>query len=108
MAYGRLGVLVPTVATLSVVCTISSNCAYCEDLSISVTNPNAAIATISIAISTTTTPNANEYIVTNYPLEALNGYLSVTKQLLSPNEKVVVISDKADTVFRVSGKEIII
>ena len=107
MPYGTLGKSIPTANTLTTVCTITANCLYGE-VNVAVVNPSAGVATVDIAISTNATPAANEYIAKNYPLEAITGFLEITEQLTSPGELIVVRSDKADTIFRVSGKEVAI
>ena len=105
MSYGTLGKSIPTANTLMTAYTISANCLLAE-INIAVVNSTAGIATVDIAISTSATPSANEYIAKNYPVEALTGFLEINDQLAFPGELIVIRSDKADTIFRVSGKEL--
>lgn len=101
---GTLGKSIPTANTLTTAYTITSNCIFGE-ISILAINPNASIATVDIAIATTATPAANEYIAKGYPLDGLTGFLQISEIIASPGEFIVVKSDKADTIFRVFGKE---
>lgn len=106
MAYGRLGVLIPSINTLTSVCTISPKCKHAK-VNIFVNNPSAGELLVDIAIATSITPAANEYITQAYSVDASNGSLEITEQLCSPGEMIVVKSNKADTVFRVTGIETI-
>jgi len=103
--FGTLGKSIPAANTLTTAYTIIPNCKYAE-ISIIAINPNAAIATVDIAIATNATPAANEYIAKGYPLDATTGFLQIGEIQASPNELIVIKSDKADTIFRVFGKEL--
>lgn len=104
--FGTLGKSVPAANTLTTVYRIAANCKYGK-ISILAINPNVAIATINIAISTTTTPAPEEYIAKAYPLDAVTGFLQINEVLASPSEYIIVSSDKADTIFRAFGEEVV-
>lgn len=104
--FGRLAVSALAANTNTSVYTVPSNCDYVE-LSVSVLNTNITDATVELALATTGTPNANEYIEKGSVIPANGGVLERTDIVCSPGEIVVVKSSQANVIVRVSGKEII-
>jgi len=105
MSFGSLGRSVPDADTFTTIYTVSEDCVLAE-ITINVSNPNIAIATVDIAIGSHATPAADEYIAKANQLTAAGGLLEIAKQIVSPGELIVIRSDKDDTIFRVSGKEL--
>lgn len=105
MSYGRLGKGSPLANTDTTICTISANCIYAE-VSISIVNPNVTDAVAQIAIATTGTPGLTEYIEKGAIIPANGGVLIRASELCSPGENIVIRSTLANTVVRVTGKEI--
>ncbi len=77
----------------------SADVATCNVL---VSNTNTTSAKITIAISTSTTPAATDYISYNYDIPP-NGVLERTALVLSPGEIVLVSSNSAGMICRAHG-----
>lgn len=103
MSFGRLAVGIPAANTDTVIYTVPDNCTYAE-LTINILNPDVTDSTVQVALATTNTPAANEYIEKGVILPANGGILERTQLLASPGERIVVRSTLADNVVRVSGK----
>lgn len=104
---GRLGKLVLPADTNEVVYQANDKIAY-ADININILNPTANDATISLAI--TTNPGAASLAATdlveqNFVLTGDGSVLIRSGEILSPNEAIVVRSNVAGVVVRISGKE---
>jgi len=107
MARGSLGRSVPSAATDTVLFTATINCTH-VDFDLFITNPNAADATISVAISSNDgIADANEYIESGTVIPT-KGTHEIIARKMSPGDRVIIRSDKADTVFRIEGAEEVI
>lgn len=107
MAKGSLGRLVPAAATDTVLFTATVNCSY-VDFDLFVVNPNALDATINVAISSNdAVADANEYIESGTIIPT-KGTHEIIARKLSPGDRVIVRSDRADTIFRIEGSEEVI
>ena len=102
---GLLGKQVLVADTNTVVYQANEKIAY-ADININVLNPTANDATISVAISTSaTTPAAVDFIEQNLILTGDGSALIRSGELMSPLEYLIVRSNVAGIVVRVTGKE---
>ncbi len=106
MARGSLGRVIPAAATNTILFTATVNCSY-VDFDLFITNPNASDATIDVSISADDTASANEVIETG-TIITTKGTHEIISRKMSPGDRVIVRSDRADTVFRIEGSEEVI
>ena len=106
MAQGRLGKAVLAAATNASVYTPNVNCKYAK-VSVNVLNTNATAAVFQMAISTTGTPAAADYIENGVNIPASGGVLSRTEVIVGRDEQLIVQSNLAGVVVRGAGEEII-
>jgi hypothetical protein len=105
MSFGKLGTAVLTASTDTVIYTVPTNCLYAE-LDVNVLNPSGSDAAIEVAVATTGTPAAGEYIEKGAIAPSSGGVIQIGGITASPGEKIVVRSAATGTVVRVSGKEV--
>ena len=97
MATGRLGVSAIPATTLTTVYTVPTG--YYTVLNVSITNRNTTACTIRLAISTTATPNAQEYIEYDTVIVPL-GVFERTGLVLNAGLNIVVYSSAANRLYR--------
>jgi hypothetical protein len=102
MATGRLGVSAITATTLTTVYTVPTG--YYTVLNVSLTNRNTSAVKVRLAISTTATPNAQEYIEYDTVIVPL-GVFERTGLVMNAGLNVVVYSDTANVGCTVYGIE---
>lgn len=105
MSFGKLSTTILPANTDTVVYTVPNNCYYAL-ITINVLNTDNNNAIINIAISATDVPTAMEYIEKTAVLPSNGGLLERSEQMCSPGERIVIRSDKANTVVRISGRVI--
>jgi hypothetical protein len=102
MATGRLGVAAIPATTLTTVYTVPTG--YYTVLNISITNRNTTAVKVRVAVSSTGTPNVQEYI--EYDTNVIgNGVFERTGIVLNAGLNVVVYSDTANVGCTVYGIE---
>jgi len=106
MAFGRFGVVATVANTDTTTYTVPANCSYAE-VNIDILNNDPLDASLKVALSTSTTPTATEYIEDGAVVPSSGGILSRTGLVLSPGENVVVNSSLTGTIVRISGKEVL-
>ena len=104
MANGLLGKII-TVANSNVTVYTAPSAVQYATVNINATNIGAEVAKLRIAITLTTTPTNTDYIEYDTEIAANGGVLERTCLILSPNEKIIVRSDKATVAIRVNGLE---
>lgn len=100
---GRLGKYVLTASTNTTVYTTPTAVLY-SVVDLSVLNNTASAATLKVAIATSGTPAAGDYIEDGVSVVASGGVFLREKVYLSPGEYLIVYATQAVTV-RVSGIE---
>lgn len=102
MATGRLGVTAISAATLTTVYTVPTGTyTVCN---VSITNRNASTVKIRLAMSTTATPNIQDYIEYDTVIVG-NGVFERTGLVMNANLQLVVYSDTANVSATVYGIE---
>lgn len=104
MSYGRLGVGVLALNTALTVYTVPVNCLW-ADITVDILNGQSADATVQLSFGTNSPALPVDYIENGVILPSSGGGYS-TDGCLSPGEKIIVTSNVAGLVVRVSGKEI--
>ena len=102
MATGTLGQAALTAATNTTVYTVPA--ATTATFSFSVTNPNANVAVIRVAISASGTPSQSEYIEYDVALGA-GDVLERTGLVASSNKNIVAYSTQDNVSVNVYGYE---
>jgi hypothetical protein len=102
MATGTLGQAALTAATNTTVYTVPA--ATTATFSFSVTNPNATVAVIRVAISASGTPSQSEYIEYDVALGA-GDVLERTGLVASSNKNIVAYSTQDNVSVNVYGYE---
>ena len=102
MSTGRLGVAAIPATTLTTVYTVPGN--YYTVLNVSITNRNASSVKVRLAISSTSTPNIQEYIEYDTIIVG-NGVFERTGLVLNAGLNIVVYSDTANLGCTVYGIE---
>ena len=104
--YGRLAVATITTAnTWQNIYQINANCLR-ADVDISVLNPNATDATCKVALTSTTTPAANEYVENGAVVPANGGRLVLSDNRMSAGEYIFIQTSLSGCVIRVAGDEL--
>lgn len=104
MSNGVLGKAMSSDTADVTVYTVPSNAAFAT-VSLNLLNLGTEDAKVNIAFTTAATPGQVDYIEHEAIIPANGGSLERTCMLMSPNEKVVLQSDKATVACRVSGLE---
>jgi hypothetical protein len=102
MATGTLGQAALAAATNTTVYTVPS--ATTATFSLSVTNPNASVAVIRVAIAASGTPAQSEYIEYDVALGA-GDVLERTGLVASGDKNIVAYSSQANVTVNVYGYE---
>lgn len=102
MATGRLGVSAIPATTLTTVYTVPTG--YYTVLNVSLTNRNTSAVTVRVAISSTASPNAQEYIEYDTVIVPL-GVFERTGLVLNAGLNIVVYSSAANVGCTVYGIE---
>ncbi len=102
MATGTLGQAALTAATNTTVYTVPA--ATTATFSLSVTNPNASVAVIRVAIAASGTPSQAEYIEYDVALGA-GDVLERTGLVASSNKNIVAYSTQDNVIVNVYGYE---
>lgn len=105
MAYGKLGTVVTTANTNHTVYTVPSNCLYAE-ISINILNRDTTDSIVKLAIGSSATPDAQDYIEDGAIVPGSGGVLERDSLIAGPGELIVVNTSASGSVVRVSGKEI--
>lgn len=103
MASGILGTSNPSATTLTTLYTVPS--AKLATLTLAAVNMASTPAYIRVAISTSGTPSASEYIEFDSILGGLGSTLDRTGIVLDATKRVVVYASTADVAFNVYGFE---
>ena len=74
-------------------------------ISILINNPNPSQANVDILITSLNVLSTTQQIAKSKPISGSSGILRIDNIDVSPGERILVRSDKADTIFRVYGKE---
>ena len=101
-SYGKLGNAALTANTYTPVYSSASTGINMTTCNINMVNTGASNATVRLAISTSTSPGAADFIEYGVILEP-GDVLERTAQVLSPSEKVICWADVAGVSVRVSG-----
>jgi hypothetical protein len=104
MANGLLGKAITTAATNTTVYTAPSSIQYAT-VNVTAVNTGTSNAKFRLAITLATAPGNSDYVEYDAEIPANGGVLERTCLILSPNEKVIVYSDKATVAVRVNGLE---
>lgn len=105
MSFGRLNSAVLAAGVETMVYTVPANCVGAE-VNINVVNPGANDTQIEIALTTTASAAAADFIEKGAVIAATGGTLEITDLKMSPGERVHVKSTQTGAVVRISGKEI--
>lgn len=100
---GRLGKYTLTASTNTTVYTVPAAALY-SIVDINILNNTASASTVKVAISTSATPVAGDYVEDGVSVAASGGVFFRDKLYLSPGEYLIVYATQAVTV-RVSGQE---
>ena len=102
---GKLGKQVSIAAGFVTVYQVPTNGVQFATVFINAVNTGVEDAKIRIGVTTSTSPNASEYIAYDIPLSALGGTYEFPCLICHPGEKIMVYSDKATVSTRVHGLE---
>ena len=103
MSNGRLAVAALTANVNNLIYTVIDNCLYAE-INLQLVNTNTVDATLEVALSTTSTPNTEDYIEKGITILADGGTINVNGLILSPGEMIIVKVNQTGINARVSGK----
>lgn len=106
MTFGRLGTGVLALNTALTVYTVPNNCLWAE-VTVDILNGQSSDATIQMSFGSSSPALAADYVENGATIPSGGGTLNNTGNFLSPGEKVIVTSNVAGLVVRVSGKEIV-
>lgn len=104
MANGILGKAMSQANSNVTVYTVPGNAQFAT-VNINLCNQAGASATAKIAITTSASPAAADYIDNGSIIPASGGILERTCLVLSPGEKVIVETNNSNTSIRVHGLE---
>lgn len=102
MASGKLGSAALAAATNTAVYTVPAS--TIASINVSIANRGTSDAVVNVAIATSSTPTAAEYIEYGVAVPA-NGVLERTAIVAGAGEKLVVYSSTADCSVRIHGYE---
>lgn len=104
MATGLLGKQLLAANTNTTVYTVPTNVRYAT-VTVNALNTNSTIVGFKLAVTTSASPAAVDYIENGTQIPADGGMLERGEIKCSPGEKIIVHSTLANVVVRVSGIE---
>lgn len=105
MANGVLGKGLSSNGSPVIIYTVPASGVVFATISINLVNEHSAISTVKVAITTSSTPAAGDYIEFNTQLAANGGVLERTCMVCSPGENVIIEADSSLVAVRVHGLE---